>query len=272
MPSILGHQDRNGLLRRLIRVIARIFASGTYEQRLKIMEQRFRARLFMSSSEFLPDPDKGKYTYGYSLPENMPREAFDYKGFEDLFRGSEEMIKGRLRSYLQFFGPGQSVVDIGCGRGEFLGLLREKQVNVTGVDLDGDMVEYCRRKGLPQLVHSDYADYLRRLPDDSLDGIFSAQFIEHIDPKQLFDFFMLCWKKLRPNGHLIAETVNPYSIEAFRAFHVDLTHHKLLYPEVLLFFCKCSGYRRARIFYPLGGGFENSGYDIHGEYAVVAEK
>ena len=138
-----------------------------------------------------------------------------------------------------------------------------------GVELDPRLVRRLQSQGF-EVVQSDAIDYLRSLPERSLDGIFSAQVIEHLDPKQLPTLLALARSRLRGPGIFIAETVNPESFEALKTFHVDLTHQKPIYPQVLLSLCQEAGFSTARIFYPLGDGFSQQHYDTAGEYAVVA--
>ena len=75
-------------------------------------------------------------------------DAYKYVGFEDQFRGSREAIRARFESYLPLFEGRSDVLDVGCGRGEFLELMRERGVGARGIDVNGAMVEVCRGKGL----------------------------------------------------------------------------------------------------------------------------
>lgn len=236
--------------------------------KLKHFQERFRTRVYMSTPEFLPDSDSGKLSYGY---KDSAGQA-NYRDFEDIFRGSEVFIKDRLRIYDVFTKKGDSVLEIGCGRGEFLELLSEKEVIYTGVDLDESMIFRCKEKALSNIVHKDFELYLDGVMPAFFDGIFSFQFIEHIPSEKIMDYFKKCHAALKPGGVVVVETVNPYSVEAFRTFHVDITHQKILYPEVLLYLSKAAGFREASIFYPNNTGFDESQYDIAGEYALIAYK
>lgn len=236
---------------------------------LEHFRQRFRTRVYLATTEFLPDPSSGKHSYGYEINVG---ESTTYKAFEDVFRGNSDLVKQRLKPYEPFYKADEKIVEIGSGRGEFLDLLLEKGANYIGVDSDYSMVEHCKHRGHTSVLLEDYESFLMRQEESSFHGIFSFQFIEHIPSDRIGQFFKDCWRVLMPDGILVVETVNPYSVEAFRAFHVDLTHQKLLYPEVLLFFCKAAGFRKASIFYPNCGGFSEDGYDETGQYAVIAYK
>jgi SAM-dependent methyltransferase len=161
------------------------------------------------------------------------------------------------------------VLDLGSGRGEFLELLRTLGIEGKGVELDERLVAACRARGL-DVAHMDAFDFLTQQPDASLDVIFSAQVIEHVDPRRLPELVDLSRRKLRPRGLFIAETVNPESYLALKTFYVDLSHRLPIYPQVLLHLCQQAGFLSARIFYPLGGGFSQEAYQTAGEYAVIA--
>ena len=90
--------------------------------------------------------------------------ATGHRGFEDLFRGSEQMIRDRQRVYLDLVAGREPVLDAGCGRGEFLDLLAERGIEARGVDLDAGMVERCREKGHENVEQADLLDVLERTP------------------------------------------------------------------------------------------------------------
>jgi SAM-dependent methyltransferase len=173
--------------------------------------------------------------------------AFDYLGFEERFRGSEEAIKERQRPYVDYFKRAGTVLDIGCGRGEFLELLREAGVEARGVDLDLDMVLLCREKGL-DIVEANAFTYLESLPDDSLQGIFSSQMIEHLDSGQIVDLVRLSHHKLHPSGVLILETPNPRCLTVFaESFYLDLSHIRLVHPEAAKFLLESTGFQHVEL-------------------------
>ena len=193
-----------------------------------------------------------------------------YRGFEDLFRGSEQMIRDRQRVYLDLIADRGPVLDAGCGRGEFLDLLEELGVEYRGVDLDPGMVERCREKGHENVEQGDLLDVLESTPAGSLGAIFSAQVIEHLELDQLHRFLELGLSRLRPGGLLIAETVNPHSAAALKAFWVDPTHMHPLFPETMLALCALKGYAAGDVFAPVGTGDWDEDRTQVGEYALVA--
>jgi SAM-dependent methyltransferase len=197
-------------------------------------------------------------------------DDFDYLGFENVFRGPEAFIRERLRAYLPLVEGHAPVVELGCGRGEFLELLRERGIAAGGVDLSADAVARTRAKGIDGVVEGDANAYLASLPERSVGTIFSAQFAEHLPFAELLRCLELARTRLVPGGSFIAETVNPNSIEGLKTFYVDPSHVKPLFPEVFLFLCRSMGFDQVRLFYPNGGGFEESEPTRRPEYAVVA--
>jgi O-antigen chain-terminating methyltransferase len=174
-------------------------------------------------------------------------DAYKYVGFEDAFRGSREVIANRLASYLPLFEGSTDVLDVGCGRGEFLDLLASRGITARGLDLNHEMAEGCRARGL-NVVEADAVGYLAALPDASVGGIFSAQVVEHLEPTYLLQFLELAGHKLRPGGRLVLETLNPACWVAFFESYIrDITHVWPLHPETLKYLVLASGFTSAAI-------------------------
>ena len=174
-------------------------------------------------------------------------DAYKYLGFEDQFRGSRDAIRARFESYLPLFEGGSDVLDVGCGRGEFLDLLKARGVSARGIDLNHEMAEVCRARGL-DVTEADAVGYLSRLADASLGGIFSAQVVEHLQPGYLLRFLELAFVKLRPGGRLVLETLNPACWVAFFDSYIrDITHVWPLHPETLKYLVVASGFTKATI-------------------------
>ena len=165
----------------------------------------------------------------------------DYFAFESRMRGSTAEIRARQRAYVADFLEHGPVLDCGCGRGEFLALLREAGVEARGVDADADMVAYARGEGL-DVEQADLVAHLESLPDGSLGGVFAAQVVEHLPPPVLLRFLELAHVKLRPGGLLAAETINPLSPLALRNYFADLTHAQPLVPETLAMIARHAGF------------------------------
>lgn len=171
----------------------------------------------------------------------------EYVRFEDLHRGSHEEIKWKQKNYLPYFKDKGPVLDIGCGRGEFLELLKEAQIPASGVDTNKEMVRQGQTKGL-EVVHGDGLSYLKSLADQSVGGIFLAQVIEHLDPEALRELVRVSFAKLIPGGILLAETINPQCLTTFSgAFYLDLSHHNPIHPEAARYLWESLGFRQVAI-------------------------
>ncbi len=166
----------------------------------------------------------------------------DYFAFEARMRGSTAAVRDRQRPYVDDFRDAGPVLDIGCGRGEFLSLLREVGVEARGIDADADMVAYAAGEGL-DVEQADAVAYLEGLDDGSLGGVFAAQVVEHLPPATLVRLLELAAAKLRPGGLLVAETINPLSPLALRSYFADLTHAQPLVPETLVLLAEQAGFR-----------------------------
>ncbi len=192
----------------------------------------------------------------------------DYVAFEQLFRGPAERVAELQRPYLRLVADHQPVLDVGCGRGEFLTLLASEGIVARGVDGDAGMVARCRSLGL-DVAQGDVNEHLSGLPDGSLGTIFSAQVIEHLPHEQLRRLLELSLRKLAPGGLFIAETVNPHRISSLKTFWVDLTHQHPIFPEVALAICAIAGFQSGYVFAPGFHSFEQARLDSPA-YAVVA--
>jgi O-antigen chain-terminating methyltransferase len=175
-------------------------------------------------------------------PVSIASKDTNYFLFEERFRGSRKEIKQRQLSFLPYFEKCSNVLDVGCGRGEFLEILRDNNIGGIGVDLDADMITYCRSRQL-NVEHSDVIAYLEKQEDKSLDGIFIDQVVEHLEPEYLTRLLALCYQKLKFGYYLVIETVNPLSFVSFVNFYIDMTHKRPVHPETLQFFINTAGFR-----------------------------
>lgn len=170
----------------------------------------------------------------------------NYFVFEERFRGPREEIKQRQLKYLDYFKGCKNVLDIGCGRGEFLELLQENEIKAQGLDIDVNMVNFARSKGLTVNM-MDAVSFLEDLEDNSLDGIFINQVVEHLEPAYLIKMLNLCYQKLMYGYFIIIETVNPLSLVSFVNFYIDLSHIKPLHPETVRFLLEVAGFREIEL-------------------------
>ncbi len=187
---------------------------------------------------------------GAQVPSATPatQAPFDYFAFEGRMREGRDEIRRRQAPYVDDFRDAGPVLDVGCGRGEFLTLLREAGVEARGVDLDADMVAFCRGEGL-DVEQADAVEWLAGLEDASLGGIFGAHVVEHMPPESLVRFLSLAGTKLRPGARLVLETPNPVSLVALKHYFADLTHSQPLVPETLAFLVRQAGFQDVEIRY-----------------------
>lgn len=172
-----------------------------------------------------------------------------YVGFEDRFRGSEATIRARLQEYVPYFAGQSNVIDIGCGRGEFLDLLRQSGITGVGVDLNAEMVEVCRSRGF-DAVAGDACGYLQAQADESAGGVIAVQVVEHLEPAYLSQFLRLAFDKVRPGGRVILETINPTCwVAFFESFVRDLSHVKPIHPDTLQYLLQANGFSKVEIVY-----------------------
>ena len=143
--------------------------------------------------------------------------------------------------YLPYFQGKQHVLDVGCGRGEFLDILREHGIPAKGIELSEEDVAYCREKVL-DVERADLFTYLSSLPESALDGIFSSQVVEHIDPARLPEMIRLCASRLQSGGLLVLETPNPECLAIFAShFYLDPTHKRPVPSGLLQFYMEECG-------------------------------
>jgi SAM-dependent methyltransferase len=174
-------------------------------------------------------------------------DAYKYVAFEDRFRGTRDDVRARLEPYLPLFAAGAGVVELGCGRGEFLDLLRQRGIPSRGIDTNDAMVAACRERGL-DAAHADALAYLRAQPDASLGGVVAIQVVEHLEPAYLSQVVDAAWHKLAPGAPLVLETINAACWAAFFDSYLrDLTHTRPLHPDTLQYLVQASGFSSVEV-------------------------
>jgi O-antigen chain-terminating methyltransferase len=181
-------------------------------------------------------------------------DAF-YNSFEDHFRGSPDEIKRRAMPYLELIreaGAGSEeypIVDLGCGRGEWLELLAESGLTARGADINRVTVQENRARGL-HVTEGDALDYLRTLPDRSCGAVTGIHLLEHVPFVVMIRLFDETVRVLRPGGVAVFETPNPQNllVGACR-FYVDPTHRNPLHPDTMAFIAEARGLVRVGLLY-----------------------
>jgi SAM-dependent methyltransferase len=184
---------------------------------------------------------------GGSATDPQTRES-SYLEFQDAFRGSYEDIKNRFSVHLgrlrpeQHGRPDAPLVDVGCGRGEWLTLLREQNLVAYGVDSNSAMVNLCSQDGLVA-QQDDLLEHICNLPANSRGGVTAFHVIEHLPPAALEDFLDGVLRVLVPGGILILETPNPANVfVGSRTFYLDPTHQNPLPSELVRFLLDSRGF------------------------------
>lgn len=176
-----------------------------------------------------------------------------YVSFEEVFRGTREEIKGRVRRHVEKFalaGAGRSdrpVLDLGCGRGEWLEVLRDHGLAARGIDLNTCNIEICRSLGLT-VAHDDALAALENCPDSSLGGVSAFHLVEHLPFEVLVAMIDEALRALAEGGILLFETPNPESLMVGgRNFFFDPTHRHPIPPQVLSFVLERRGFAAVEV-------------------------
>lgn len=217
-------------------------------QRAGAMARREIERLQHAAPGTAPAPGTAKAAPYDTVAPAAP-DSFKYVGFEDRFRGSEDEIRKRLADYVPYFTGVSDVLDVGCGRGELLDLLKQAGVSARGLDLNPEMVEVCRARGLDASA-GDALGYLHGVADESLGGMVAIQVVEHLEPAYLQRLLQTAFYKLRPGATLVVETINPACWVAFFESYIrDLTHVRPIHPDTLQYLLHASGFSRVDVVY-----------------------
>lgn len=198
---------------------------------------------------------------------NEDRHLLDafYVAFEDQFRGSRGQIINRLKVYLPLIeeakiGTSNSpILDVGCGRGEWLELLRESGYTARGIDINRVMQEQCQAREL-DVLEFDVIPYLQSLPDNSLGAVTGFHIIEHLEFPVLIKLLEEVVRVLKPEGIAIFETPNPKNLVVGACnFYADPTHRNPVFPETIQFCLSFKGLSNVQLLYL--NPVENSPFD-----------
>lgn len=191
--------------------------------------------------------DKLNITCDIELLKNAPQ--IDYFQFENQFRGSREWIKNSQRNYVDYFkiNNGHDVLDIGCGRGEFLELMSENGIPAMGIDSYEPFIDYCKESGF-RVKEGDALTYLNSLDDSSLGGIFMAHVVEHISNDYVLALINTAYKKLITGAYFILETPNPETLYIYKDFNIDMGHIKPVHFLALEYCFKQANYESVERF------------------------
>jgi O-antigen chain-terminating methyltransferase len=219
-----------------------------FRQRLALAEQRILAlKRDLEERPSAAPPASATAAGGLAEPFSASLDSAAYVEFEDRFRGSQHDVRERVKEYLPILSTASGVLDIGCGRGELLTLLKEQGVTARGIDVNRAMVEVCRAQGL-DAEHADALEYLACQPDQQLGGLIAIQVVEHFEPAYLMRFLETAFHKMRDGAPIVLETINPACWMAFFETYIrDLTHRRPLHPETLRYLVEASGFSKIDI-------------------------
>ncbi|MFN5952122.1 MAG: class I SAM-dependent methyltransferase [Dolichospermum sp.] len=207
----------------------RHFSNDSYLKN-DLMQQKRLISLFLEEArQRLPEPFNQEQLQTFVSEDQHLLDAF-YLAFEDHFRGTREDIFNKLKVYLPLIEkanvgtPDAPILDVGCGRGEWLELLRESGYTARGLDINRVMIEQCQARGL-EVIAGDVIDYLASLPDNSLGAVTGFHIIEHLPFKMLMRLFSETVRVIKPQGLVIFETPNPDNVlVGSNTFYLDPTH------------------------------------------------
>lgn len=182
-----------------------------------------------------------------------------YARFEDIFRGTRAEIMQGLRVLLPLVrdpglpGPGKGfqagVLDLACGRGEWLELLESAGISCVGVDWNPRFVQSCCEAGL-NVLEGEAFSFLGSLPSKAVPVISAFHFIEHLPPSRRMDFLQEVLRVLAPGGLVLLETPNPRNILVGAGdFYRDPDHRVPVFPDTLEFIGQAMGFEYSRACY-----------------------
>jgi 2-polyprenyl-3-methyl-5-hydroxy-6-metoxy-1,4-benzoquinol methylase len=240
----------------------------------------------LSSSTKIEKKSREEKVVNATVSDNHAFDNF-YKKFEDRFRGGEAVIKERVTEHLPLFESlpaslkKKEIVDIGCGRGEFISVLTDAGFKAVGVDMNGEMVERAKKLGL-RAEESDAQSYLGKKKSSSLAAITGFHIVEHIPFEILMDIFSECYRTVDRGGFVLFETPNPRSLMVgANTFYLDPSHQRPVPSELLAFMLEYTGFQTETI--PLHRledelPKDDHLHDVHeavfgfGDYAVIGRK
>ena len=181
--------------------------------------------------------------------------------FQGRFGGDEPVIRQQSEQFLELFRGKRKVLDLGCGRGIFLTLLKERGVGGYGVDLDAKMVAQARERGL-DAFEQDALAHLEGLPAKSIDGVYARHIAEHVLPGDLVQMLRALRRVLQPGSPAVFITPNVANLSVgAHTFWMDPSHIRPIPPDLFKFYLEVEGFRGTGI-----RTFEPSAQHLHEDF------
>ncbi len=147
------------------------------------------------------------------------------------------------RLYLPFFQGCRRVVDVGCGDGDFVELLREQGIDAFGVDSDPIAIQHLHERQVP-VVEADVVTYLKSVEPGSLDGVFSAHLVEHLPYQAVYELIHHAYHALKPGGKVVLTTPNARALVShLEMYWLHFGHVAFYHPRLLCFFLHRVGFQ-----------------------------
>jgi SAM-dependent methyltransferase len=248
-------QQVTGALEPLASLPSRVSSLAvTHEkQRSSLLLQENRIAMFLPEVRHQPPKPLSKAQEQQFTEASTDAVSALYAEFEDTFRGPRELIKERQEVYVPRLTKARvgsisdPVLDLGCGRGEWLELLADHHLVASGVDSDPGMIERCRALGI-NVTLGDALTHLRGLPDRSVGAVTSFHMVEHMPFETVIALLDEALRVLRTGGLLIFETPNPQNVlVGSQTFWIDPTHLKPIPSQTLRFFVEARGFCDAEV-------------------------
>jgi len=281
-------QDENSILRSEISNFENSVKS--YETQI-VRNQQYMSKL-QNTLENISNDNKSNEDFSKDLSttiQNENKKAMDllYLAFEDKFRGSKTEVEDRLKVYLPYIldllDENKVVLDVGCGRCEWLNLMKKNNIQAKGLDLNSIVVDEGLTSGF-DVKNQDVIAYLQKQPENSLNAITGFHIVEHLPFEVMIQMFQESFRVLKSGGVVIYETPNPENLfVGAHYFYNDPTHKNPLVPETLQFLLQYTGFSNVEIkrlhTYAQAAGIENEQDDFKNhhfynamDYSVIGYK
>ena len=240
------------------------------EQKILILDQQRRLSVLLESLRKQAPKSLSKEQMTTVIAEEDTFLDAMYVSFEDRYRGTRHDIKKRQEVYLPYIEEIKTqvndfnVIDLGCGRGEWLELLSENEISANGIDNNHIQIKECQNYGL-NVVESDVMDFLRMQKNESIGMITGFHLVEHLPMKILVSLLDECFRVLKSGGAVIFETPNPENVlVSCQFFYLDPTHKNPVNKLTLRFILEYRGFSSFKelLLHPFPEEFLLSGSEV----------